>query len=49
MVLTDRTIRNLIVDGWEELITEDFINKQVTSIPSRLLAVKEGDGQMTGY
>ena len=38
----DRTTKGyIIVDGWEEYVTQKFINKRVCSMPARLQAVIE--------
>lgn len=42
------TTAKLIVEGWSN-VNQLFINEKVASIPDRLKAVIEGDGQMTGY
>lgn len=44
----DHSTTELIVEGWER-VSQQFINERVDSMPVRLKAVIEGDGQMTGY
>ena len=45
----DRDTHHYIVDGWNEHVTQKFINERVAIMPDRLQAVLNGDGQMTGY
>lgn len=40
----DRTTRDYIVQGQEEHMSVEYINKQVASMPERLQAVLDGDG-----
>ncbi|KAH8731708.1 hypothetical protein GQ44DRAFT_697913 [Phaeosphaeriaceae sp. PMI808] len=41
--------RELAIEGWNERVTQDFINKRVDSMPERLQEVRDMDGRMTGY
>lgn len=45
----DQSTKHYIVDGWEEHVPQEFINERVNSMPERLQAVIDGEGQMTGY
>ena len=44
----DATMRAIIDEGWEH-VTVPLINARVDSMPSRLQAVIDGEGAMTGY
>jgi hypothetical protein len=44
----DSTTKELILEGWEQ-VSQEFINKQIDSMPERYRAVIEGAGKMTGY
>lgn len=44
----DTTTKGLIYDGWAQ-VSQAFINEKIDEMPSRLKAVLEGDGKMTGY
>ena len=48
MQLTNTTLRELIVEGWNQ-ISIDLINKQVSSTSSRLQTVIDGEDKMTDY
>jgi hypothetical protein len=44
----EQNTRELALEGWEK-ISQDFINKQVNSMPQRLQDCIDMDGQMTGW
>ena len=42
------TTEELIYEGWTH-VNQGFTNERISSIPSRLQAVLDGEGKMTGY
>lgn len=44
----DSTTQELILEGWG-LVSQEFINNRVSTMPDRYRAVIQGDGKMTGY
>ena len=45
----DETTESLLAEGWDEHVSQRFINKHMRSMPQRLRDVIELEGQMTGY
>lgn len=44
----DATTKGLVYEGWD-LVSQQYINERVLSMPDRLQAVLDGNGKMTGY
>jgi hypothetical protein len=42
------TTKELIFEGWDS-VSQEFINKEVNSMPERYQAVLDSEGKMTGY
>ncbi len=45
----DETTENLLVEGWDDHVSQEFINERCRSMPQRLRDVIKAEGQMTGF